>query len=106
MQVLFGRRGGGFIFLSTNGKAQGALLLFLLSLGGGGDRHGALCTGFTLVTVKVGLENQRKKEKTKRKWKHMFSFWTTNLLCPHFGLQTFVAKKNSPLFHMSVHLNK
>jgi hypothetical protein len=37
MQVLFGRGGGGFIFLSTNGKAQGALLLFLLSLGGGRD---------------------------------------------------------------------
>ncbi len=36
MQVLFGRGGGGFIFLSANGKAQGALLLFLLSLGGGG----------------------------------------------------------------------
>ncbi len=30
-------RGGGFIFLSANGKAQGALLLFLLSLGGGKD---------------------------------------------------------------------
>ncbi len=30
--------GGGFIFLSANGKAQGALLLFLLSLGGGGER--------------------------------------------------------------------
>ncbi len=29
--------GGGFIFLSANGKAQGALLLFLLSLGGGKD---------------------------------------------------------------------
>jgi len=28
-------RGGGFIFLSANKKAQGALLLFLLSLGGG-----------------------------------------------------------------------
>ncbi len=27
--------GGGFIFLSANGKAQAALLLFLLSLGGG-----------------------------------------------------------------------
>jgi len=26
---------GGFIFLSANGKAQGALLLFFLSLGGG-----------------------------------------------------------------------
>jgi len=35
MQVLFGRGGGGFIFLSANGKAQGALLLFLLSLRGG-----------------------------------------------------------------------
>jgi len=30
-------RGEGFIFLSANGKAQGALLLFLLSLGGGKD---------------------------------------------------------------------
>jgi hypothetical protein len=30
-------RRGGFIFLSANGKAQGALLLFLLSLGGGKD---------------------------------------------------------------------
>ncbi len=30
-------REGGFIFLSTNGKAQGALLLFLLSLGGKKD---------------------------------------------------------------------
>jgi len=30
-----GGGGGGFIFLSANGKAQGALLLFLLSLGGG-----------------------------------------------------------------------
>ncbi len=33
MQVLFGRVGGRFTFLSANGKAQGALLLFLLSLG-------------------------------------------------------------------------
>jgi hypothetical protein len=30
-------QGGGFIFLSTNGKAQGALLLSFLSLGGGKD---------------------------------------------------------------------
>ncbi len=30
-------RAGGFIFLSANGKAQGALLLFLLSLGDGKD---------------------------------------------------------------------
>jgi hypothetical protein len=30
-------RGGGFFFLSANGKAQGALLLFLLSLGGKKD---------------------------------------------------------------------
>jgi len=37
MQVLFGHGGGGFIFLSANGKAQGALLLVLLSLGGGKD---------------------------------------------------------------------
>jgi len=37
VQVLFGCRGGGFIFLSANGKAQGALLLFLLSLGGEKD---------------------------------------------------------------------
>jgi len=29
--------GGGFIFLSANGKAQGALFLFLLSLGGEKD---------------------------------------------------------------------
>jgi len=33
MQVLFGR--GGRIYFPANGKAQGALLLFLLSLGGG-----------------------------------------------------------------------
>jgi hypothetical protein len=32
-----GAGGGGFIFLSANGKAQGALLLFLLSLGGEKD---------------------------------------------------------------------
>jgi len=30
-------QGGGFIFLSANGKAQSALLLFLLSLGGEKD---------------------------------------------------------------------
>jgi hypothetical protein len=40
MQVLLGRGGGlggGFVFLSANGKAQGALLLLLLSLGAGKD---------------------------------------------------------------------
>jgi hypothetical protein len=35
IQVLLG--GARFIFLSANGKAQGALLLFLLSLGGEKD---------------------------------------------------------------------
>ncbi len=36
MQVLF-EGGGGFVFLSANGKGQGALFLFLLSLEGGKD---------------------------------------------------------------------
>ncbi len=36
MQLLFGGR-GGIVFLLTNGKAEGALLLFLLSLEGGKD---------------------------------------------------------------------
>jgi hypothetical protein len=36
MQVLF-EAGGGFVFLSANGKGQGALFLFLLSLEGGKD---------------------------------------------------------------------
>ncbi len=34
----FGGGGGGFIFLSANGKAQDALLLFLLSWGVGGGQ--------------------------------------------------------------------
>jgi hypothetical protein len=33
MQVLLGGGRGGFVFVSANGKTQGALLSFLLSLG-------------------------------------------------------------------------
>ncbi len=47
--------------------------------------------------MKVGPKNQNKKEKKRRKWKHVSSFWTLNLL-----LQTM---KDSSLFHMYVHLN-
>jgi len=32
-KLWWGAGGGGFVFLSANGKAQGTLLLFLLSLG-------------------------------------------------------------------------
>ncbi len=61
--------------------------------------------------MKVGPKNQRKKEREKRKGKHMSSFWTLkpaaiNLLCPHFGLQTSTAERDSSLPRISVHLNK
>jgi hypothetical protein len=45
MQVLFGRGGGGFIFLSANAKAQGALLLFLFKFGGWVRRFGCAFFG-------------------------------------------------------------
>jgi hypothetical protein len=43
--------------------------------------------------MKVGPE----KEREKKEGKHMSSFWTTNLLCPHFGLQTSAAERGSSL---------
>jgi hypothetical protein len=36
-KFIWAQGGGGFIFISANGKGQGALLIFLLSLGGGKD---------------------------------------------------------------------
>jgi hypothetical protein len=40
--------------------------------------------------MKVGPKNQRKKEKKKRKWKHVSSFWTLKLvIANHERLFTF-----------------
>ncbi len=47
--------------------------------------------------MKIGPENQRKREREKKE---------KGNICLHFGLQTSATKRDSSLSHMSVHLNK
>jgi hypothetical protein len=76
-------QGGGFIFLLTNGKAQGALLLFLLSLGGGKDFFSIWRLGPFLPTKNARMCRKNKFQveamKTNFPKKYIERFWKCSL---------------------------